>query len=565
MELLRYAVYAAGFFIAFKILYYGIFIKKLLDIRFKKGDCELCDLSEVPTYLRELFDIYAKELTDLGFRFSHAQLIDESVVSEHSRKWNLVYFSSVETCYATVSVSQIPEPNAPAKVEFASVFSDDHTLITVNGMAYNVIGDIPNTTLIDPFAETLEKQYQAHLEALVSLKEKKKPIVMEPAELVLSDKKTADDYIDGLETKGFIRKTDESYYQLRLIPCLRYLYKFFKGRRRLKVLQAKRRQLSKSHSLAGIEIPVEVEVEAFSEIREMAKSKKTEYVGKLAVLLVSLLLFTIAFGFSFSFGFVFILIAAVAVHEGGHVLGMRLFKYKDVQVVFLPFLGAATLGREKEATALQKVIVYLLGPAFGMVIGILCVLAGIATDVRVLKMFGAFSLVLSYLNLVPLIPLDGGRVFELVLFSRISFLKSAFLIGSVVVMAIVGIGFKDPVLIGLSVFLCLGVYTQITQNRALSRLKKQIKEQNLEITDENILPLIFSMLREKPFDKLPFARKYAVAYHLSENIMKKPPTVGTTLLSLLMYFFVMLLPIIMIIEAAIVRAIREIWTNGYAG
>jgi membrane-associated protease RseP (regulator of RpoE activity) len=293
----------------------------------------------------------------------------------------------------------------------------------------------------------------------------------------------------------------------------------------------------------------------------MAKGKKTGYAGKLAVLLVSLLLFTIAFGFSFSFGTVLILIAALFIHESGHVLGMRLFRYKDVQVVFLPFLGAATLGGEKEATPLQRVIVYLLGPAFGMIIGILCVFVGGAYEVRPLMEFGAFSLILSYLNLVPLIPLDGGRVFELVLFSRISFLKSAFMIGSVAVMAIAGIGLKDPILIGLSVFLCLGVSSQISQNRALSRLKKQIKERNLEITDENILPTIFRMLREKPFSKLPFARKYAVAYHLSDNVMKKLPTVWTTLLSLLMYFFVMLLPIMMIIEAAIVRAIWEIYSN----
>ncbi|KPL23907.1 MAG: hypothetical protein AMJ75_05090, partial [Phycisphaerae bacterium SM1_79] len=354
--------------------------------------------------MRELFDTYEKELADLDFHFSHSQIFDEPVVSEHSRRWNLVYFNSAETCYANVSVSPIPDQNSPAKIEFLSLFSDDHKLITVNGMAQDIIGEIPNCTLIDAYVETLEKQFQAHLNQLANMQEKVR-IVMEPTDYVLFDKKNADDYIDHLESKGFIRKTDENYYQLRLIPTLRHVYKFVKGQRKLKALQGKRRQLSKSHSLAGIEIPVEVEVEAFSKIRDMVKGKKTGYAGKLAVLLVSLLLFTIAFGFSFSFGFVLILIAAVAVHEGGHVLGMRLFKYKDVQVVFLPFLGAATLGREKEATALQKVIVYLLGPAFGMVIGALCVLAGIATDVRVLKMFGGFSLILSYLNLVPLIPL----------------------------------------------------------------------------------------------------------------------------------------------------------------
>ncbi|HUS72549.1 MAG TPA: site-2 protease family protein [Sedimentisphaerales bacterium] len=558
MEFLRYAIYIAGILVFFKLLLYGISIKRLLGIRFKKGDCELHDLSELPSYLRELFDAYEKELEGLGFHFSHTQIFDEPVVSEHSRRWNLVYFKPAEKCYATVSVSSIPDQNALAKVEFATVFSDDHKLITLNGMAHDTMGNIPNTIVMDPYAESLEKQFQAHLGEFARLREKKKPIAMEPTDFVLSEKKTADDYIDGLEANGFIRKTDESYYQLRLIPCLRHTYKCTKGLRKLKKQQAKIRKLSQTQRAIAVEIPVEVEVEAFSKIREITSAKKTGYAGKLAVLLVSLLLFTIAFGFSFSFGTVLIFIAALFIHESGHVIGMRLFKYKDVQVVFLPFLGAATLGGEKEATPLQRVIVYLLGPAFGMVIGILCVFIGGAYEVRPLMGFGAFSLILSYLNLVPIIPLDGGRVFELVLFSRISFLKSAFMIGSVAVMAIVGIGLKDPILVGLSVFLCLGVSTQISQNRALSRLKKQIKDANLEITDEDILPTIFRILREKPFSKLPFARKYAVAYHLSDNVMQKLPTVWTILLSLLMYFVVLLLPIMMIIEVAIIRAFWEI-------
>ncbi|MHC4397771.1 MAG: hypothetical protein ACYS1A_19170, partial [Planctomycetota bacterium] len=134
MELLIITVYIAGFLAFFKLLVYGIAIKMLLGIRFKKSDCELHNLSEVPSYLRELFDTYEKELADLDFHFYHAQIFDEPVVSEHSRRWNLIYFNSAETCYANVSVSPLPDQNAPAKIEFLSLFSDDHKLLTVNGL-----------------------------------------------------------------------------------------------------------------------------------------------------------------------------------------------------------------------------------------------------------------------------------------------------------------------------------------------------------------------------------------------------------------------------------------------
>jgi Zn-dependent protease len=388
---------------------------------------------------------------------------------------------------------------------------------------------------------------------------------MQPSDFVADEKKTAVDYIDSLEPSGLAKRTDDNYYRFRFVPVLRYLFKFVKVQRRFKALQAKRRKLSQAQRKIPIEIPIEVEVEAFSRVREVTKSKKSRYVGKIAVLLVSLLLFILAFKITFSISIILLLVIVLFIHELGHILGMRLFKYKDLQVIFIPFLGAAALGGHREATALQKVVVYLLGPALGIVIGTLSLLLGITYDIRLLMVFGAFSLILNYLNLVPLIPLDGGRVFELILFSRVSFLKSAFLIGSVGVMAVVGIGLNAPVLVGLSVFLGLGTWPQILQNRALSQLRKRIKAENLEIADENIIQTIFRMLREKPFTKLPFARKYAIATHLSDNVMQKLPTVWTSVLSLVIYVAVLLLPITMLFNGVVLVALWQLFTKGHIG
>lgn len=553
MNLVLYAVYVIGFLAFIKFLTYGLLIKVLLGIRFKKGDCELRDLSDVPSHLKELFDTYESNLANLGFSFSHCQIIDEPVVTANSKRWNVVYFNSTEKCYASVIISAMPDQNSPVKVEFVTLFSDGRKLVTLNGMAHNIIGEVPHASLLDPYAESIEKQFQAHLAELSKLKQEKTTTVMEPSVYAADEKKTLDDYLTGLEANGFIKKTKDSDYKLRLLPAFQHGYKTLKGMRKLKAMQAKIRKLSQVQKTPSIKVPVEVEVEAFSRMQELQKPRKAGYVGKVAVFLVSLLLFMLAFGMSFSINTVMVLIAAIFIHESGHYLGMRLFKYKDVQVLFLPFIGGATLGSERKATALQRVIVYLLGPAPGIIMGTSCLLLSQAYSVEFLIEFGIFLLILNYINLLPIIPLDGGRIFELILFSRISFLKSAFLILSIVILAAAGLSMNEPVLLIIPLFLFIGLRSQILLNRGLSRLNKKIKAENLDIRDEIIVPAIFNLLKEQPFNKLAFIRKFNTAKYLLNNVMKKAPTFGISLLSLFMYVVVLLLPVFIILGVGIVH------------
>ncbi|MHC4639252.1 MAG: site-2 protease family protein, partial [Planctomycetota bacterium] len=475
MDIALYAVYIIGFLVAIKLLTYGLLVKALLGIRFKKGDCVLHDLSDLPSYLKDMFDVYEEKLVNLGFVFSHCQICDEIVVNTHSKKWDVVYFNSTEECYASVCVSPMPDQNYPAKVEFVSFFSDGSKLLTINGMAHEIIDVLPNIILVDPYAESLELQFQSHIARLSELKHEKSSMILEPIAYAANEKKTMDDYITSLEAKGFIKKTEDSYYQLGVLATFQHGYKALKGLKKFKAMQAKIRRQSQVHKAHPAEVPIEVEVEAFSRMQELLKPKKTGYAGKAAVFLVSLLLFMLAFGISFSINTVMVFICAVFIHELGHFLGMRLFKYKDVQVLFLPFIGGATLGGGRKATALQRVIVYLLGPAPGIIIGTICLLLYQAYSIEFLKESGLFLVILNYINLLPIIPLDGGRIFELILFSRISFLKSTFLILSMVILAIAGLSIGEPVLLIIPLFLFISLRSQILQNRGLSRLNKKIK------------------------------------------------------------------------------------------
>ena len=542
-----FVVYLAGFFVFIKVFTYTAIVIKLLGLRFKKSDCQLCDPADVPSYLKNLFDAHSKKLQDLGFCYSHYQICEDPVVTVSSKRLSVVYFNPSVMCYADVGAAFLPEQNFPVKIGLESRFSDGYKLITVNGQAHDILGKIPKATLIDPYSETFEGQLQTHLEELAKLKGQRELITLRPEDYVEAERSSIRDYYEGLKLEGLLKEAGDGYYKLRLIPAISYLFKYVKGSRKQKALLLKKRKLSKIAESMPVDVPAEVESDAFLRIQGISASKKIGYAGKIAVFAVSLLIFVAAFKISFSFDVILILIGVLIIHELGHLISMKLFKYKDVQVLFLPFIGAATVGSDRKATVLQRVVVYLMGPAPGIIIGTCCMILYTTTHNKLLSEFGLFLLILNYLNMLPIVPLDGGRIFELTLFSRVHFLKSLFLILSVAVLGIAGISLRDPILIVISVFLFLGIHSQIQQNRELSALRRKIKAENIELKDEVIVPTIFKMLKGKPVKSLSFEKKFRIAKYLLDNSMTEPPSISTTLLSLFMYFVVWLLPVFVIL------------------
>jgi Zn-dependent protease len=464
-------------------------------------------------------------------------------------------------CYADVTAAYIPDKNFPIHIELTSLFSDGFRQITVSYRLFDDIGKNPKTTRIDAFSGTLEEQLRAHQEGLAELKDKKELIALKPQEYVEAEKLSAGEYLDSLIHDGFLKAAEEGRYKMKLIPAISYMIKYVKNTNKRKAM-LQMRNSSKPTESTAVDIPIEAEAGAFFRMRDIAAPKKMGYVGKIAVFAVSLLIFIAAFKISFSFYVILIMIGVLVIHESGHLIGMKLFRYKDVQVLFLPFIGAATVGSERNATALQRVVVYLMGPAPGIIIGTCCMLLNDATHNKLLGEFGIFLLVLNYLNMLPIVPLDGGRIFELVLFSRVHFLKSLFLILSVAVLGIAGVSMGDPILIIISVSLFFGIRYQIKQNKELSELKRKIKAENIELKDEIIVPTIFKMLKEKPAGNLPFEKKFQLVKYLLDNSTTELPSISTTLLSLLMYFIVWILPIFVMLTFITISIIWKLIQRG---
>lgn len=114
------------------------------------------------------------------------------------------------------------------------------------------------------------------------------------------------------------------------------------------------------------------------------------------------------------------LLAVVAFHEFGHFLAMRRFGYRHVRMLLIPLLGGVATGVESDPSGTRRAVVSLAGPLPGIVLGwiLLAVYVRLLFDGssssagRVLSTAAFALLGLNYLNLLPIPPLDGGRVLE---------------------------------------------------------------------------------------------------------------------------------------------------------
>lgn len=129
--------------------------------------------------------------------------------------------------------------------------------------------------------------------------------------------------------------------------------------------------------------------------------------------LLSTLLFTVAAGLLWSWTLALLLLVVILLHEAGHWAAMRALGYRDLQLLMLPLVGGVTSGREQRPIAANRALVSLLGPLPGILLGwLLLLLVGTlgSESGHHLLLFAILLLAINYLNLLPIMPLDGGQL-----------------------------------------------------------------------------------------------------------------------------------------------------------
>jgi Zn-dependent protease len=121
--------------------------------------------------------------------------------------------------------------------------------------------------------------------------------------------------------------------------------------------------------------------------------------------LVSIAAYSLLWGWPFAAGFV----ALLFVHEMGHAIQLRREGIKASAPMFIPFLGAAIFSRSLGDNALAEARVGLAGPVLGTLGAVGVALAGALTGSDLLLALAYIAFFLNLINLIPVVPFDGGR------------------------------------------------------------------------------------------------------------------------------------------------------------
>jgi Zn-dependent protease len=133
-------------------------------------------------------------------------------------------------------------------------------------------------------------------------------------------------------------------------------------------------------------------------------------MGKFATTIISMFVmiwvYATQFGWWYAVGFVLL----IAVHEGGHVLVARREGLMVSMPIFIPFIGAFISMKQQPTNARTEAIIAAGGPVIGSIGAFAFLAAGIMFQSNLLLALAYTGCLLNLFNLVPVHPLDGGRI-----------------------------------------------------------------------------------------------------------------------------------------------------------
>jgi len=123
-------------------------------------------------------------------------------------------------------------------------------------------------------------------------------------------------------------------------------------------------------------------------------------------MLISIWAYAMFWGWPFAAGFV----GLMFIHEMGHILALRLQGVKSSAPMFIPFVGAYIALKELPDNAFAEALTAAGGPLLGTLGAIGCAGAGLATGNPFWFALASSGFLLNLFNLLPMSPLDGGRI-----------------------------------------------------------------------------------------------------------------------------------------------------------
>lgn len=545
------------------LLSYGTAVVRTLSVRVRAATGPR-RVEEAAVPIDELLSLQegGQELEALGFRRSAVVEEEVNVDGGGPPAPSLVYVGREGRSFAFLSMVSGPNRWQAFHVSFVSFSGDGQALETVAYMAHMMPLPISQHHLIDAATTSWQEQWQRHQKELSEHRSFVSTMLDVDAAIARLRALRKATFVGQVERGDYgARKASggEGRYRFGLRWALHTVLRSSTGENnRLQAFAKAEKQAMKTAKERGVDPrsaqararrDLTPELVAFRRRDGVEQNRSSGWQKKLLFFAVSLGLFAVAFGIQLSPTMVLTLIGVLFFHELGHAMAMRAFGYRDLQILFIPFLGAVAAGRKHDAKPMEEILVLLAGPVPGIVVGTLIVLAGWGENLEWLQHAAYMMLFLNYLNLLPIVPLDGGRVMNIVLFDRFPNFQLGFAALSAAGMALSGRALDDNILFGLGIALLVSAPTQLKQNQLLKAARRSLRagdeadDLGAGFDEDGPLRTIYAELLKPKFDKWNSETRYQFARQLRDRLARPHAGWGVALAGLAVYGLCLTAPI----------------------
>lgn len=134
--------------------------------------------------------------------------------------------------------------------------------------------------------------------------------------------------------------------------------------------------------------------------------KLGKFASTLGSMFFMIFIYAQMYGWAYGLGFVLLIFA----HEMGHYIAAKIVNIDVSGPVFIPFIGAFISMKDQPTNATTEAKIAAGGPILGSVAALGCVLFYVMTDNNLFLALAYSGFMINLFNLIPIHPLDGGRI-----------------------------------------------------------------------------------------------------------------------------------------------------------
>src|SRR5262245_48645744 len=499
--------YLVGFVVLVLCLSYGRAVLRVLSLRLRADlPSERVEPGDVPDDVRALLDAQSRELLELGFE-PLAFVCTPSLLDGVDRPgFARLFQHPTEKSFAGLSVEGTNR-SRPCEVVFTAQADEGRRIETADWPLVQHHAGCAKHVMADARTVAVDEAWELHKQAVAARLPDFAPRDISVDELLVEARGSYRCMITSGIERGLFAPAGHGLARFRLRHAIATVVTSTgQDKRRRAALAKREKELRAQGALAPTPAPeptpndVTAEVWAHQRREEAERSRRSGWALKLGLFALSMGAAAVAFGMSLSFETLVILLGVLFAHEAGHALAMKAFGYRNLQILFIPFFGAVASGSKREVPAWQEIVVLLAGPLPGIVVGTALYLAVDPATSPLLAQIASTMLILNYFNLLPIVPLDGGRILNIALFDRYPNLQLGFATLSGLALYALGATTQEPVMRFLGLGLLLGIPAQWKNTRLLAGARRRLAE--LGPAPDPLAPLraLYSELRQPRFD-----------------------------------------------------------------